>query len=284
LELKKITLSLLVLSMVVVLTSFEVPAQVANCDQLAGSPLDIEKTSPGVSYDKLNGPLAIVACRQALDQYPNSGRLWFQYGRALEKGNRLPDAIVAYQEAGKLNHAAALNNLGELYRDGKGFQKDMNKAEDYFKRSAALNSPEGRDNLLGLRKSMNAAAKNNTVTSDGFQMPSGNVFCQMEGNSLRCDLMSVTNNNPVGWTNANIPISKANCPVDWGGAFNISSVGKAAVLCHGDTVANPSLPKLVYGSTWTRNNIVCESQTTGLTCRNGAGHGFLLSKSIQQIF
>lgn len=133
-------------------------AQIADCDKLAGSPFDPQKQTAGVEYDRLNAVLAMPACKNAVAESPRTARLWFQYGRALEKGNKLPDAISAYQEAAKLNSGAAYNNIGELYRDGKGFQKDLKKAEEYFVRAAELNSPEGKDNLLNLRKTTNQTA------------------------------------------------------------------------------------------------------------------------------
>jgi len=133
-------------------------AQEMNCDQMAASPLDPQKTTPGVSYDKLNAPQAVMACKQAVETNPKVGRLWFQYGRALEKSNRLPDAITAYQEAVKLNSGAANNNIGELYRDGKGFQKDLKKAEEYFTKASELNSIEGTDNLLKLKNQLKTSS------------------------------------------------------------------------------------------------------------------------------
>lgn len=63
------------------------------------------------------------------------------------KGNQISDAIIAYQQAEKLNHPIAINNIGELYRDGRGFQKDLKKAEYYFSKSAKLGSLEARNNL-----------------------------------------------------------------------------------------------------------------------------------------
>ena len=139
----------------VVLTALALPvnvsAQIQDCDRLAASPLDPQKQTPGLSYNQLNANLAVPACKKATEESPQTARLWFQYGRALEKGNRLPDAIYAYQEAAKLKSGAAHNNLGELYRDGKGFQKDLIKAEEYFALAASLNSPEGKSNLSALQ-------------------------------------------------------------------------------------------------------------------------------------
>jgi len=158
-------------------------AQVADCDFLAGSPLDPQKQTPGVGYDRLNSTLAIPACKNAVTENPQIARLWFQYGRALEKGNKLPDAIIAYQEAAKLNSGVAYNNIGELYRDGKGFQKDLIKAEEYFSKAADLNSPEGRDNLSNLRKATrttpNLASQNRALVN--YFGPTGWAKC-MSGN------------------------------------------------------------------------------------------------------
>lgn len=143
-------------------------AQIAECDRLASSPLDPQKQSAGVSYSKIDHIAAVPACKIAITENKQAPRLWFQYGRALEKANKLPDAIVAYQEAAKLGSGAAHNNIGELYRDGKGFDADLKLAEEFFKKAADLNSTEGRDNLLSLQ---NKNKSNNTKTepeSSGF--------------------------------------------------------------------------------------------------------------------
>jgi tetratricopeptide (TPR) repeat protein len=137
--------------LVALLLPLNVYAQIKECDQLAASPLDPQKQTAGLSFNKINPNLAIPACKKALEENSQLARLWFQYGRALEKANRLPDAIQAYQEAAKLKSGVAHNNIGELYRDGKGFQKDLLKAEEYFTLAAKLNSPEGKTNLSALQ-------------------------------------------------------------------------------------------------------------------------------------
>lgn len=134
-----------------------VTAQETRCDHLAASPKDGEKIVAGISYMEINPRLAIPACKEAVVKSPEISRLWFQYGRALEKNHQFSEAIMAYEEASKLNHAAAINNIGELYRDGLGFQKDIKKAEYYFSKSSKLGSTEGRDNL---NKLMNSGGKN----------------------------------------------------------------------------------------------------------------------------
>jgi hypothetical protein len=133
----------------------------SDCDRLAASPDDPQKKSKGVPYAQLNAPAAVAACRNAVAEVPGESRLWFQYGRALEKAARLPDAVKAYSEAKDRGHAAAYNNLGELYRDGKHFQKDATQALELFRKSAELGSAEGKANQAALAKAM----------QDGVGMP-----------------------------------------------------------------------------------------------------------------
>jgi hypothetical protein len=128
-----------------------------TCDELAGSPHDPGRVSAGVIWDRLDPVDAIPACRAATIASPRSGRAWFQYGRALERANQLPQAIDAYRRGSELDYASALNNLGELYRDAKGVTRDLTRAEDLFDRAAKLGSSEGASNLRKLKQAANSS-------------------------------------------------------------------------------------------------------------------------------
>lgn len=163
------------LILVALLLPVNVYAQIQECDRLAASPFDPQKQSPGLGYSQLNASLAVPACKRATEESPQTARLWFQYGRALEKANRLPAAIYAYQEAVKLKSGAAHNNIGELYRDGKGFQKDLNKAEEYFVLAANLNSPEGKSNLSTLQAQLKKVGTPTQASTPSTQSTQTNV-------------------------------------------------------------------------------------------------------------
>lgn len=141
----------------VVLTVFlsmsgKVHAQPAACHALAASPADPERKGPGVPYAKLDGAKAVAACKAAVAVAPKDGQLWFQYGRALEKVNNVTEAIEAYRKGGDLNNLGALNNLGELYRDGKGVARDVYLAEVLFQNASTHGFPEATQNLKSLEK------------------------------------------------------------------------------------------------------------------------------------
>jgi len=134
-------------------------AQPAACHALAASPTDPDRKGAGVSYAKIDGARAAIACQLAVKQAPKDGQLWFQYGRALEKSNRVAEAFVAYQTGSDLGNAGADNNLGELYRDGKGVARDPYMAEIYFHNASVSGFDEATQNLNALEKAKPPATR-----------------------------------------------------------------------------------------------------------------------------
>jgi TPR repeat protein len=120
------------------------------CDSAASFAYDVQRVAPGVGYDSINAPFAMSQCAQAVRFYPASGRLYFEFGRALEKAGRLPRAIAAYGRAAQLGHGGGFNNLGELYRAGKGVPRDLSMAQREFEQGAALGYPEAQYNLANM--------------------------------------------------------------------------------------------------------------------------------------
>jgi hypothetical protein len=113
---------------------------------------------------------------------------------------------------------------------------------------------------------------------DGFVTPSGNIHCVYFGYDdagLRCGIDQVSNK---------LPPRPADCDLDWGTEFWLGIKAKRAErICHGDTSAG-AYPVLPYGATWTRPGIVCQSERTGVSCRNAQGAGFELSRARQRLF
>jgi hypothetical protein len=110
----------------------------------------------------------------------------------------------------------------------------------------------------------------------GFRTPSNNIYCQIDESVLRCDLRQASGVKPP---------RPRDCDLEWGDAFIIEQNGLSGYpLCHADTVANDALPILSYGSIWEREGYTCKSEEAGLTCLNGMGHGFSLSRSSQRVF
>lgn len=136
--------------------------------------------------------------------------------------------------------------------------------------SASLNS-NGADT-----QTANSAAADQL---EFFKSPTGNISCLFlmgDQVSVRCDLAEL---------NRSFTNQPNDCGEDWGDSFGVDETAKhGAVLCHGDTVADPSAQVLDYGSTISHFGITCASSKAGMTCQNNAGHGFTLARKAQSVF
>jgi hypothetical protein len=118
------------------------------------------------------------------------------------------------------------------------------------------------------------------VAQEGFRSPTGNIHCQFFAGDtdvvVRCDLAQISNRPPP---------RPRDCDLEWGQAFEIASRAARGIrLCYGDTVQDNRLPVLPYGRSWQRGGITCQSEQTGVTCRNARGHGFSVSRAAQSVF
>jgi hypothetical protein len=108
-----------------------------------------------------------------------------------------------------------------------------------------------------------------------FQTPTGNIACDAREGSIRCDILEKS------WTP---PPKPADCDLDWGSALALDSDGAPVIVCVGDTVADPTLPRLAYGTASAAEGITCVSREDGLTCTSDrTRRGFFLSRARYQL-
>ena len=122
-------------------------APVTDCDTYAAVLSDPERKVGGIAYEKLNPELAIPACESAVRQYPVSSRLIFQLGRAYNKNNDFSSALTQYRKAADQGYALAQNNLGVLYRDGRGVAQNYAEAAKWFRKAADQGNAQAQTNL-----------------------------------------------------------------------------------------------------------------------------------------
>ncbi|QEN90570.1 hypothetical protein FZC33_31575 [Labrys sp. KNU-23] len=113
-----------------------VPPPETECDRLAASPLDPDRVGAGVLFGQIDAARAVAACNGALQQYPGTKRLLFQYGRALDAAKRHAESFAAYQQAFAAGSLAAAHNLAFLYREGTGVPRDYTEAMRWFRKAA----------------------------------------------------------------------------------------------------------------------------------------------------
>jgi len=111
----------------------------------------------------------------------------------------------------------------------------------------------------------------------GFRSPSGHIGClftTLPKTYVRCDV------NDAAWHIT----TPATCHLAYGDSVDLTTT--AGLGCHGDTVigAVPHQPTLAYGRTVRYHGITCSSAETGVTCRNQAGHGFVVARQTYRLF
>jgi hypothetical protein len=112
----------------------------------------------------------------------------------------------------------------------------------------------------------------------GVRTPTGNIRCLLlsgQGRGLLCTI------DHAGYA-ARLRqrcIAPGGAGVDWHG-FTLSPTGKGLLNCSGGILytRRPRYVTLEYGRTWRAGPFICISTRTGLTCRNGRGHGLFLAR------
>ena len=66
--------------------------------------------------------------------------------------------------------------------------------------------------------------------------------------------------------------------------FSLSEMGPVTVGCVAASGANPGADVAAYGDSARWGALGCTSSRQGLECRNGAGHGFFLSRASQRVW
>ncbi len=105
-----------------------------------------------------------------------------------------------------------------------------------------------------------------------FSTPSGAIVCRGDKDALRC---GATDRQ---WE----PPGQKGCQ-DPNGDLTLDARGRAAVVCHGDPVtqrADKDVPSMVlgYGQALRAGDILCLSQSNGLSCSSGTtGSSIFLS-------
>jgi tetratricopeptide (TPR) repeat protein len=113
------------------------PAPVTDCDRLAANPPDPDRIVPGVPRESVDLPRAIDACRAAIAQYPDEGRLSYQLGRCLFYAGQLQDAQASFRRAADLGYRQAHFILGLIMmRRYDGVVFDLSAIEHHWRTAA----------------------------------------------------------------------------------------------------------------------------------------------------
>ncbi len=114
----------------------------------------------------------------------------------------------------------------------------------------------------------------------GFHSPSKNITCLLVTGKPAFVTCGITQ---AGYT-AKLRHYCASPPfgVDWAG-FSLGQSRKGEIECTGGTLYDPGTEHphyviLAYGAEWKQGSFTCDSETAGVTCTNGHGHGIFVSR------
>jgi hypothetical protein len=109
-----------------------------------------------------------------------------------------------------------------------------------------------------------------------FVTPSGNIACSMTTAQVRCD---------VAQNSWKLPDKPASCTADFGNGTVLAGTGRGELACASDTVADPGLKTLDYGSAVWASGVLCSSRESGVRCENPqTKHGFQVARAAYDVF
>lgn len=113
-----------------------------------------------------------------------------------------------------------------------------------------------------------------------FETPSENIQCSvgLEAGFSDISCTIINRSGPFAFP------KPAACAGSWGHVFEMNNRGPVRMACGPFSRDKSAFDKAEYGVTGRFGGFVCESATTGLTCRNEDGHGFSLSRRSQKVF
>jgi TPR repeat protein len=122
---------------------------VSECNRLAANPDDTSRQSgvAGTRWELLDPIQAVPACRSATAVRPDDPRLMYQLGRVLDKQRALTEALSWYQKAADSDYPEAMNNLGIMYTNGRGVERNDAEALRLFRKAVDRGSADAITNL-----------------------------------------------------------------------------------------------------------------------------------------
>lgn len=118
-----------------------------QCDALASDAGDRRSVAPGVLYSKIDKPVALAACRDAVGQSPDEPRYRYQYSRVLTATGDIAGALEQLRIAAEARYPQAMYWYGKDLEEGTLLPRDKARALELYTAAAGLGSPAAMTGL-----------------------------------------------------------------------------------------------------------------------------------------
>ncbi|TGN80404.1 hypothetical protein EOW77_0027645 [Bradyrhizobium yuanmingense] len=113
-------------------------AVMQRCDNAVAGLADLRAAGAdqGETRDDTKAAGAVAACAEAVKRWPGVDRLHYQLGRSFFAMRDHGGAVASYKAASELGNARALYELGLMYENGNGVEKDPARSRFYYEMAA----------------------------------------------------------------------------------------------------------------------------------------------------
>jgi len=113
---------------------------IVGCDRLAANPPDPDRVTEGVPRVEVDLPAAIMACRLAVETYPDEARFSYQLARVLFYDGQTTLALQSFERAIQQGYRQAKFLLGLIMTRGyDGVPQDICRVEQLWRAAAQQN-------------------------------------------------------------------------------------------------------------------------------------------------
>ncbi len=113
---------------------------IVGCDRLAANPPDPDRVTEGVPRVEVDIPVAIMACRFAVETYPDEARFSYQLARVLFYDGQTTLALDSFERAIQQGYRQAKFLLGLIMTRGyDGVPQDICRVEQLWRAAAQQN-------------------------------------------------------------------------------------------------------------------------------------------------
>lgn len=154
----------------------------AECETLAGSVYQPDSGGAGVALEDIDTARAIPVCIEALNEHTTNPKLQFMLGRAFHARGDYSQALKYIRRSANTDYAPAEGSLGWMYEHGKGVDRNLRKARQWYTKAAEHGNAYGQSVLGWMYAKGVGVARNSARAVEWFRKSSEQGLADAQNN------------------------------------------------------------------------------------------------------